>query len=92
MPLARRIVDRQLGGNAQLFAVAAAELDSPEARYPYVRILVSLIETAHPEWNQPETKRRQIADLAVRLSDGALDADEVADVVQVRDEERGLGE
>ena len=87
---ARRILDRQLGRNAQIFASATAELDAPEARYPYLRILVSLIETAHPEWNQPESKRRQISDLAVRLSDGALDADEVADVVRVRDEERGL--
>lgn len=89
---ARRIVDRQVGRNAQLFAEAAAGLDSPAARYPYLRILVSLVEGAHPEWNQADQKQRQISDMASRLSDGALDADEVADVVRVRDEERGLGE
>lgn len=92
MPYARRILDRPLGRNAQLFAEAAAELETPEARYPYLRILVSLIETAHPEWNQAAAKRRQISELATRLSDGALDPQEVADVVAVRDEERGLGE
>ena len=86
----RRLVDRQIGRNAQLFTEAAAGLDTAEARYPYLRILVSLIEGAHPEWNQPEQKARQISGLARRLSDGALDADEVADVVRARDEERGL--
>ena len=89
-PPDRRIVDRQVGRNAQLFAQATGELETPAERFPYVRILVSLIETAHPEWSQAPHKARQVAELAVTLSDGALDADEVADVVRVRDEERGL--
>lgn len=84
-----KIIDRQVGRNPQLFARAIAELESPERRYPYVRILVSVIEQAHPEWGQAPEKDRQIADLVYELSDGRLDKDEVAQVVRVRDEERG---
>lgn len=84
-----KLVDRQVGRNAQLFAQAIARLDSPEERYPYLRILVSLIEQAHPEWNQAPEKDRQIAELVVEMSRGALDPEEVALVVRVRDEERG---
>lgn len=85
-----RVLDRQVGRNAQLFARAIAGLDSAEVRYPYVRILVALIETAHPEWGQAPQKDRQIAELAVAMSEGTLTAQEVADVVRVRDEERGV--
>ena len=87
----RRILDRQVGRNAQLFAEALAELDTPEARFPYVRILISLVENAHPEWNQAPEKDRQIAELIYHLSGKAIDTDEVAAVVRVRDEERGYG-
>ena len=88
-PYARRILDRQVGRNAQLFAEAIAGLDAPEERYPYLRILVSLIEHAHPEWNQAPQKDRQIAETVWMMSDRKLDQDEVALVVQARDEERG---
>lgn len=91
MAYARRILDRQVGRNAQLFAEAAGTLATPEARFPYVRILTALIENAHPEWSQAPQKPDQVAELAVALSNGTLVADEVADVVRVRDEERGLG-
>ena len=91
MPYARRILDRQVGRNAQLLAEAAGALDTPEARFPYVRILVSLIEHAHPEWSQAPQKAQQVADLAAALSDQSLDRAEVAGVVRVRDEERGVG-
>ncbi|MEM1115545.1 MAG: DUF4290 domain-containing protein [Bacteroidota bacterium] len=91
MPYDRRILDRQVGRNAQLFAEALAELETPAERFPYVRILVSLIENAHPEWSQAPQKAEQIAEVAVALSNNALDRTEVADVVRVRDEERGLG-
>lgn len=87
----RRILDRQVGRNAQLFAEATGALPSAEERFPYVRILVALIENAHPEWSQAPQKPTQIADLAVALSNQTLDPTEVADVVRVRDEERGLG-
>lgn len=87
----RRILDRQVGRNAQLFAEAIGELGTPAERFPYVRILVSLIENAHPEWSQAPQKPEQIAEVAVALSNQTLDATEVADVVRVRNEERGLG-
>lgn len=84
-----KMVDRQVGRNAELFAQSIADLDSKEERYPYLRILVSLIEQAHPEWRQAPNKPEQVAHLAEELSDDGLDHDEVAEVVQVRDEERG---
>jgi hypothetical protein len=84
-----RMVDRQIGRNAELFAQSIAEIDSKEERYPYLRILVSLIEQAHPEWRQAPNKAEQMADLACELSDDALDAEEVENVVNVRDRERG---
>ena len=90
MTTPRRILDRQVGRNAQLFAAAAAGLETPAERFPYLRILVSLIENAHPEWNQVAGKDQQIAELAVEMSGQALSADEVAAVVRVRDEERGI--
>lgn len=89
MPYDDKIIDRQVGRNAQLFAQAIADLDSAERRYPYLRILVGLVEQAHPEWGQAPEKDQQIAGLAHELSGGALDRDEVARVVRARDEERG---
>ena len=64
-------------------------MESPESRYPYLRILISIIEQAHPEWNQAPHKDQQIAALILQMSNG-LNVDEVADVVRVRDEERGF--
>lgn len=84
-----KVVDRQVGRNAELFARSIAERETPEDRYPYLRILISIIEQAHPEWNQAPQKDRQIAQLIRKMSDKALDLDEVAEVVRVRDEERG---
>ena len=84
-----KIVDRQVGRNAELFARAIAELETPEQRYPYLRILISIIEQAHPEWNQAPQKDRQIAFLVGQMCDHTMDDDEVAEVVRVRDEERG---
>jgi len=84
-----RIIDRQVGRNAQLFAQSLSQLEQAESRYPYLRILVSIIEQAHPEWNQAPEKDQHIAQLVQILSDNKLPADEVASVVRVRDEERG---
>lgn len=83
------MVDRQTGRNAELFAQSLAEMDSKEVRYPYLRILVSLVEQAHPEWNQASHKDDQIASLIHRMSKGELEKEEVAEIVRVRDEERG---
>ncbi len=85
-----KIVDRLVGRNAELFARAIAEYSSAEARYPYLRILVSMIEQAHPEWNQTPQKDRQIAHLIERMAPQLLDFEEVVEVVRVRDEERGF--
>ena len=84
-----KIIDRQVGRNAQLFARSIGDLDTAERRYPYLRILVGLIEQAHPEWGQAPEKDKQVAGLARDLSGAVLDADEVAEVVRARDEERG---
>ena len=84
-----RMVDRQIGRNAELFAQSIAEIDSKEERYPYLRILVSLVEQAHPEWKQSPHKVDQMTELACELSQDTLDADEVEDVIRVRDQERG---
>ena len=86
----RKIVDRQIGRNAELFAQAIAQYSRAEDRYAFLRILVSIIEQAHPEWNSVPHKDRQIAHLVQRMAPDMLDADEIAEVVRVRDEERGL--
>jgi len=83
------MVDRQVGRNAELFAQSIAEIDSREERYPYLRILISLIDQAHPEWRQAPNKVERIAELAGKLSGGELDVDEVKEVVRVRDKEKG---
>jgi len=83
------MVDRQVGRNAELFAQSIAEIDSREERYPYLRILVSLIDQAHPEWRQAPNKAERIAELACQLSGDQLDAEEVEEVVRVRDKEKG---
>ncbi len=84
-----KIIDRQVGRNAELFARSIGEMDSVEARYPYLRILISIIEQAHPELNQAPHKDQQIAGIISSLSKHKLEVEEVADIVRVRDEERG---
>lgn len=93
MPISYRdkIVDRQIGRNAELFALAVGETKkTPEERYPYLRILISIIEQARPEWHQSPNKDRQIAHAAFKLSRGLIPFDEVAEVVRLRDMERGF--
>ena len=89
MKLHEKIVDRQVGRNPELFAMAIAELETKEERYAFLRILISVLEQAHPEWNQAPTKDRQIAHSISMMSKGKLEMDEVSEVVRVRDEERG---
>jgi hypothetical protein len=85
----KKVADWQVGRNAELFANAIAEIDTPEMRYPYLRILISIVEQAHSEWNQAPHKDRQIANAISIMSEGKLERDEIAEVVRVRDEERG---
>jgi hypothetical protein len=84
-----KIVDRQVGRNAELFAEAIAAMDTVESRYPYLRILVGIAEQAHPEWIQAPQKERQISHLIHQLSRQQLNEDEIAQVVRIRDAERG---
>ncbi|MBO6574748.1 MAG: hypothetical protein JJ896_05000 [Rhodothermales bacterium] len=86
-----KIVDKQVGRNSDLFAQSIAELQSKEERYPHLRILVSIIEQAHPEWNHAPSKDRQVSNLVFKMSKGMLDVDEVAEIVRLRDAERGWG-
>ena len=86
-----KIEDKQVGRNSDLFAQSIAELGTKEERYPYLRILVSIIEQAHPEWNQAPNKDRQVANLVFRMSKGQLDPEEVGEIVLLRDAERGYG-
>ncbi len=88
MPHDTKIIDRQIGRNAQLFAQSIAALDTAEDRFPYLRILVSLVEQAHPEWSQAPEKDRQIAHLVRVMSRDALGEEEVAEIVRVRDAEQ----
>jgi hypothetical protein len=85
-----KMQDRQAGRNSELFSQAIGEIETAEQRYPYLRILIGILEQAHPEWAQAPHKDRNIANLIVQMSGMKLDADEVADVVRVRDEERGF--
>ena len=89
MKYEEKIVDRQVGRNADLFAVSIGQMETREERYPYLRILVSIVEQAHPEWNQAPNKDQQISLLMFRMSRGSLDRDEIAEIVQLRDAERG---
>ena len=85
-----KITDRAIGRNAQLFARSVADLDSEADRYPYLRILISIVEQAHPEWNTAPHKPDQIAGLLGTMSNGTLDKKEVAEVVRIRDRERDI--
>jgi hypothetical protein len=89
MRYSTKMADWQVGRNAELFANAIADIEDPETRYPYLRILISIVEQAHSEWNQAPHKDRQIANAINIMSKGRLDRDEIAEVVRVRDEERG---
>ncbi len=89
MSIPIKIKDRQVGRNAELFARSIGEMETVEIRYPYFRILISIIEQAHPELNQAPEKDAQIAHLIWNLSDRSIDSDEVAEIVRLRDEERG---
>lgn len=81
-----KIIDRKLGRNAQLFAQTVSEMDTAEIRYPYLRILVSLIENAHTDWRNAPDKEAQICGLIDRLTDGGLESEEIVAVVRSRDE------
>lgn len=84
-----KIFDRQVGRNADLLAESIGKMPTEEERYPYIRILISIIEQAHPEWNQAPNKDKQIAHLIFHMSHGGIPQEETALVCRLRDEERG---
>lgn len=87
---AEKIVDRQVGRNTELFAQSVADLATPEERYPYLRIIIAIVEQAHPEWSQAPTKPERVAHLVHSMSRGRLREEEIVEVVRVRDGERGV--
>lgn len=89
MKYEQKMTDRQVGRNADLFAQKIGDYESEEERYPFIRILISIIEQAHPEWNQAPNKDVQIAHLVFHMSHGAFPKEETAEIVSLRDEERG---
>jgi len=84
-----KMIDRQVGRNAELFAHKIGSMPTKAERYGYIRILVAIIEQAHSEWNQTPQKPDQVAHLVHRLSHGQVDKEEVKEIVRLRDEERG---
>ncbi len=84
-----KIVDRSVGRNADLLAESVGKMETEAERYPYIRILISIIEQAHPEWNQAPNKDKQIAHLIFHMSHGGVDREETANIVRLRDAERG---
>ena len=90
MPYNEKMLNRQIGRNAQLFAGVVSTLDTPEARYPYLRILVNVIEGVRPEWVQVEQKAQLFTHLINEMAEAPIDADEIARVVAVRDAERAF--
>lgn len=82
------ITDRQVGRNADLFARSIGKMEDPAERYPYLRILISIIEQAHPEWNNSPHKGRQIAHLIGQMSKDTVNLEEVEEIVALRDAER----
>jgi hypothetical protein len=83
-----KMADRQVGRNAELFAAAIGRLQTPEARLPYLRILVSIIEQAHPEWINSPRKAEQIAGLISEMNGAELCPNEIGEAIRVRDTER----
>nr|BCX01637.1 MAG: hypothetical protein KatS3mg041_1683 [Bacteroidota bacterium] len=85
-----KIVDRQVGRNAQLYAQAIAQIPEKTRRYPHLRVLISIIEQAHPEWAQAPQKDRRIADL-IRAMEPSLDVGEILEVIRAMESERPEG-
>ena len=85
----KKIVDRQVGRNAELLAQTIGTMETPELRYPYLRVLISIVELAHPEWTQAQQKDLRIAHLIRRLMGDRVSQEEITEIVRVRDAERG---
>lgn len=71
------LLNRQLGRNVQLLIDALAEMESPEARFPYVRSLVAHIEDVRPEWANAPNKAEMMAHLVTQLGGAVIDPEEI---------------
>ena len=85
-----KMFSRQLGRNAQLFAQQLGRLETAEARYPYLRQLLAVIEEARPEWGEAEHRSALFAQLVRDLCGPALSDAEIEAAVRARDAERAL--
>jgi len=90
MKYEQKVTDRQVGRNADLFAMKIGDYKTEEERYPFIRILISIIEQAHPEWSQAPNKDKQIAHLVFHMSHGAVSKEETEKIIHLRDMERGF--
>lgn len=85
-----KMFSRQLGRNAQLFAQQLGRLETAEARYPYLRQLLAVIEEARPEWGEAEHRSALFAQLVRDLCGPAVTDEEIETAVRARDAERAL--
>ncbi len=83
-----KMFNRQMGRNAQLFARKVGEMETPEARYPYLRMLVGVVEQARPEWVEVPEKAQLYTHLINEMAEQPIAPEEIARVVRVRDRER----
>jgi len=90
MKYAQKVTDRQVGRNADLFAMRIGDYKTEEERYPFIRILISIIEQAHPEWSQAPNKDKQISHLVFHMSHGAVSKEESEKIVRLGDMARGF--
>ena len=90
MDQSTKMIDRAIGRNAEMLAQALTSLSTEQERYPYIRVLVGLVEQARPEMAAAPTKDALIAKAILHLSKGALNQAEVAEVVRIRDAEQGI--
>ena len=90
MDQSTKMIDRAIGRNAEMLAQALTGLTTAQERYPYIRVLVGLVEQARPEMAAAPTKDALIARAILHLSKGALNQAEVAEVVRIRDAEQGI--
>ena len=85
-----KMFNRQIGRNAQLLAEAVGRMETPEARYPYLRSLLAVIEEARPEWAEADHRVSLYTHLVRDLSRADLAEAEVEAAVRAREAEREL--
>lgn len=90
MRMNEKMLNRQLGRNAQEFAQAIGRMETPAVRYPYLRELLAVIEEARPEWAEAAHKADLFTHLIRDLSAADIAVDEIHTALRARDAERTL--